>query len=90
MVEAGDLAADRTETSIGGGGGGGLFHAKTDIDTLRLLSLSLSSYPRHGYTQAYAQQRSGRADAGAAFIIGISISVTFDRSVNANEVWSRD
>lgn len=41
MVEAGDLAADRTETSIGGGGGGGLFHAKTDIDTLRLLSLSL-------------------------------------------------
>lgn len=40
MVEAGDLAADRTETSIGGGGGG-LFHAKTDIDTLRLLSLSL-------------------------------------------------
>lgn len=40
MVEAGDLAADRTETSIGGGGGGGLFHAKTDIDTLRLLSLS--------------------------------------------------
>lgn len=39
MVEAGDLAADRTETSIGGGGGG-LFHAKTDIDTLRLLSLS--------------------------------------------------
>lgn len=89
MVEAGNLAADRTETSIGGGGGG-LFHAKTDIDTLRLLSLSLSSYPRHGYTQAYAQQRSGRADAGAAFIIGISISVTFDRSVNANEVWSRD
>lgn len=84
MVEAGDLAADRTETSIGGGGGG-LFHAKTDIDTLRLLSLS-SSYPRHGYIQAYAQQRSGRADAGAAFIIGISISVTFDRSVNANEV----
>lgn len=41
MVEAGDLAADRTETSIGGGGGGGLFHAKTDIDTLRLLSFSL-------------------------------------------------
>lgn len=40
MVEAGDLAADRTEISIGGGGGG-LFHAKTDIDTLRLLSLSL-------------------------------------------------
>lgn len=39
MVEAGDLAADRTEISIGGGGGG-LFHAKTDIDTLRLLSLS--------------------------------------------------
>lgn len=33
--EPGDLAADCTETSIGGGG---LFHAKTDIDTLRLLS----------------------------------------------------
>ena len=52
--------------------------------------------PRYRYTRVlvptchvYAEQR-GRTNIETAFIIGISISVTFDQSGNTNEVWSRD